>query len=125
VDTDEPDPNPLAVEAVHLVGAAGEPALGTGWSLYAAGWQAIGFYKDYQSRVFLQGMMKKSSAVVVGEVLFTLPAGYRPLGQTLFVVFSNSAAARVDVMANGQVQASTAVNAAWVSLAGISFRGEQ
>jgi hypothetical protein len=125
VDTDEPDPDPLAVEAVHLLGAAGEPTMPVAWSIYAAGWQAPGFYKDNQGRVFLQGMIKKSSAVVVGEVIFTLPVGYRPLGQSLFVVMSNSAVARIDVMPNGQVQASTGVNAGWVSMAGISFRGEQ
>jgi hypothetical protein len=125
VDPDEPDPDPLTAEAVHLLNTAGEPALATNWALYAAGWQAPGFYKDNQSRVFLQGMIKKTIAVVNGEVLFTLPVGYRPLGQSLFVVYSNSAAARIDVMPNGQVVASTGVNAAWVSLAGINFRGEQ
>jgi hypothetical protein len=124
VDTDEPDPDPLAVEATHLVGTAGEPGLGAGYSLYAAGWQAIGFYKNNQSQVFLQGMLKKSSAVVSGDVLWTLPVGYRPLAQTLFAIISNAAIGRVDVYPDGRVAVLTG-NAAWISLAGLNFRAEQ
>lgn len=124
IDTDEAPANPDTAEAVRLVGAAGEPALAANWSLYAAGFQAIGFYKTPAGVVYVQGMLKKSIAVVSGEVLFTLPAGYRPLGTCVFTVTSNGAIARVDVQPDGDVAVVSGSNV-WLSLAGISFRAEQ
>lgn len=122
VDTDEPDVD--TSEAVRLVGTAGEPALAANWSLYAAGWQAIGFYKTTTGVVFLQGMMKKSVAISAGEVLFTLPVGYRPLATCLFNVQSAGALGRVDVGPTGSVVVQAGSNV-WLSLAGINFRAEQ
>jgi hypothetical protein len=81
-----------------------------------------GFDKDPLGRVFLQGMLKKSTAVVGGETMFTLPAGYRPAEQTLFTVHSNGAFARIDVMTTGALMMGAGINAAWTSLAGLSFR---
>ena len=123
VDTDEADPDPLAPEPVHLVGTAGEPAFGTGYSNYGGAFLPLGFYK-HQERVFLQGMVKKSSAVVAGETLFTLPAGYRPAGESLHTIFSNSAAGRIDVYPSGIVQVNLA-NLNWISLDGLNFRATQ
>jgi len=125
VDNDEPEVDPFVVEAVHLLGAAGEPAFAANWSNYSVpAFLAGGFYKDKSSRVFLQGLIKKAIAVVGGETMFTLPAGYRPANPCLFQVISNSALGRVDVATTGAVSLQVG-NAGWVALDGLSFRATQ
>jgi hypothetical protein len=118
VDTDEPDPTP---EAWHTVGGSGEPAFAAGWSNYGAPFSVAAFFKDFSGVVHLKGLVKKSSAVVANEAIFTLPVGYRPAEQALFMAISNQALGRVDVATNGQVQVGVGNNA-WVSLEGMSFR---
>jgi hypothetical protein len=126
VDTDDPDPTP---EAWHLIGGSGEPAFATGWSNYSlTNFQAAGFFKDFSGVVHLKGLVKKSSAVVAADPIFTLPAGYRPGagangGSYLFVTISNSALGRVDVLTTGVVAVQIG-NAGWISLDNISFRAE-
>ena len=103
----------------HAVGATGEPAFQNSWVNYAGGFDTVFFYKDNMSRCWLQGMIKSGS---VPSTVFTLPIGYRPLGgQQIFNVISNGALGRVDVLPSGDVYVNTG-NAAYVSLAGISFR---
>ena len=120
VDTDEPDPDPLAPEAVHLIGAAGEPAFGAAWSNYSGAFLPAGFYK-HQERVFLQGLIKKSSAVVLGETIFTLPAGYRPANTALLTITSSSVIGRLDVYSTGPVNINQG-SAGFVALDGLSWR---
>ena len=108
-----------SLDKKHVVGATGEPAFQNSWVPYASGFDPPFFYKDNEQRVWLQGLIKSGT---VPGVVFTLPIGYRPLGgQQVFVVISNGALGRVDVLASGDVYVNTG-NAGYVSLAGISFR---
>jgi len=125
VDTDDPDTSPYTVEAVHVLGSAGEPAFAANWSNYSVpAFLPGGFYKDSQSRVFLQGLVKKAIAVATPDTIFTLPAGYRPGSPVLLCAISNSALARVDIQTTGAVQVMIG-NAGWVALDGLSFRATQ
>jgi hypothetical protein len=65
-------------EAVHLVGTPGEPPFekGSSNSPPNEGFspQLVGFYKDHEGIVHLQGAAKNPAE----EAIFTLPPGYRP-----------------------------------------------
>lgn len=110
----------LQGEAVHAVGGSGEPAFGANWSNAGGGFLPAGFYRSGE-RVFLQGTLAKSSAALIGDVMFTLPVAYRPAAECAFGVQSNAAFGRVDVLPTGEVEVIVG-NAASVSLDGISFR---
>jgi hypothetical protein len=68
-------------EATHLVGAPGEPGFENGSSnLGAIGPTAVrpvGFYKDHEGIVHLQGFAKVGESGPIGTI-FSLPPGYRP-----------------------------------------------
>lgn len=70
-------------EPVHIVGAPGEPPFEGGSSNFPAelgvSFTQAGFYKDHEGIVHLQGAVK----VGPGQVIFTLPPGYRPAAGTL------------------------------------------
>jgi hypothetical protein len=103
----------------HIIGAAGEIVVfQNSWAAYGSGYEVPSYWKDSASVVHLQGLMTGGT---IPAVAFTLPPGYRPLGQLIFDVQSNSALARVDVFPSGGVQPQSGA-AAWVNLSGISFR---
>jgi hypothetical protein len=69
-------------EAVHVVGAPGQPPFEGGSSNYAEGglhFAPVGFWKDHEGVVHLQGIARvgKSGGGTVTPV-FTLPPGFRP-----------------------------------------------
>jgi hypothetical protein len=71
-----------SLEAVHLVGQPGQPAFENGSSNYPAEgapytFNPVGFYKDHEGIVHLQGIAKAGTASPVPSV-FTLPPGFRP-----------------------------------------------
>jgi hypothetical protein len=108
-----------ALDKKHVVGAAGEQAVfQNSWTKYGGGYEDPCYWKDAASCVHLQGLLAGGT---IGAAAFTLPPGYRPAGQLIFDVQSNSALGRVDVFLNGVVQV-VAGSAAWVNLSGISFR---
>lgn len=77
------------LEATHLVGAPGEPAFESGSSNYPAegglSFNPVGFYKDHEGIVHLQGIAKVGKGAPITSV-FTLPAGFRPAsGKALFL----------------------------------------
>jgi hypothetical protein len=63
-------------EAMHLVGAPGEPAFQHSWqngvSIYD---EPLGFYKDREGVVHLRGLIQNGAP---NNTIFQLPAGYRP-----------------------------------------------
>jgi hypothetical protein len=76
-------------EATHLVGAPGEPPFQSG-SISNPGEQGVkfppvGFYKDHEGIVHLQGIAKVGGVGPLG-VVFSLPPGYRPATNTVMVV---------------------------------------
>jgi hypothetical protein len=117
-------------EAVHLVGTPGEPPFekGSSNSPPNEGFspQLVGFYKDHEGIVHLQGAAKTPAK----EAIFTLPPGYRPASGfaeffdqgsfgLAYVFGPNTRAEGIDV--SGKV---FAVASSDVILDGISFRAE-
>jgi hypothetical protein len=84
-------------EAVHLVGAPGEPSFQGGssnlGSLGPFKLQSAGFYKDHEGTVHLQGLVKVGASP---GTIFALPPGYRPTSGTL-LVFEQVKEAGVDI----------------------------
>jgi hypothetical protein len=79
-----------APEATHLVGAPGEPPFENGSQnvgvVEGTKFNSVGFFKDQEGLVHLEGVAKigTSSAIVVS--VFTLPPGFRPPQGTILVV---------------------------------------
>lgn len=94
------------------------PSLLNSWADYGGGYNPAGYFKDSLGIVHLRGLVKDGT---IGQAIFTLPAGYRPATGEVFVVISNAALGRADVIAAGNVVATTGNNA-WFSLDGITFR---
>lgn len=69
-----PNPTLAAPEAIHEVGAPGEPAFQSLWGNFGHGLTTAGFYKDPFGIVHLEGAVVGDSTGLV----FILPAGYRP-----------------------------------------------
>jgi hypothetical protein len=74
-----------ALEATHLVGAPGEPRFEGGSanqpSEGGTRLQPVGFYKDHDGIVHLQGLARVGTGSPL-PTIFTLPAGYRPADNT-------------------------------------------
>ncbi len=94
----------FATDGPHLVGSAGEPAFGTGWSyfgnnVFTAPTQTVAFWRDPFGKVHLRGNSKKSAAVGGGAVgvMFTLPAGYRPSKEESFLAQQGIAGGTINV----------------------------
>jgi hypothetical protein len=109
LDGTYPNPTIRALESVHLVGAAGEPAFENGWATFGTGLLgSIGFYKDRQGLVHLTGAAAHATTNGCGSILFTLPAAYRPSVSLGFAVVRQDSvgpleAHRVNVLSGGGV----------------------
>ena len=99
------------------------PTFSANWSNVGGAYQTAQYYIDSNGIVHLEGSIKKASAGVAGETIFTLPTGYRPSAQLSFPVDANGAYGKIDVKADGTVvyQAGTATVS--MSLSGINFKG--
>lgn len=107
-----------AVEAWREVGTPGQPAFANSWVNSGGGAPTVAFYKDPYGVVRLKGWLKNGT---IGTSAFTLPAGYRPTGQSEFAAVANGAFARLIIFDTGAVTLSIGSNV-WFSLDGISFR---
>jgi hypothetical protein len=129
-----PNPTIAASEAMHLVGATGEPAFQNGWANFS---QFVGspasFYKDRLGTVHLGGFVRHDTTNGCGSVIFTLPAGYRPAKEDGFVTSRQDNAAsievhRINIVENGFVfLTASCVNnnpTTILTLGGITFRAE-
>ncbi|CAL2079026.1 hypothetical protein [Tenacibaculum sp. 190524A02b] len=108
--------------------AVSSPTFGAGWQNYSVshgnGFEDARYYID-NGRVYLGGLVRKTSGINAGEVILTLPIGYRPQKQRIFTVSTEAGIVRVDVAANGNVIFNAPAHSGgqnWVSLEGISFR---
>ncbi len=101
--------------------------MASGWAYYNASFSVTNFqdprYRKVNNVVTLEGLCNKSSAIINGEIILTLPIGYRPLKTRIFTVETENGSARVDVNPNGTVIIATGfnVNQNWVSLDGLTF----
>ena len=105
-------------EAPRLVGTDGQPPFAAQWENSGNKLAPVSFYKDREGVVHLEGLASQESNG--GDLVFTLPSGYRPKERLLFQVFGYSGAptdAFVDP--DGTVHAG---NETEVSLSGITFR---
>jgi hypothetical protein len=126
----------------QVIGAVGQPALVSPWANYGSPWQDARFSR-LNGVVHLDGLIRSTTGAV-GNI-FTLPAGYRPSGQSLYSANGNptyttgaastgtahthtgslaSQTARISIDTNGVVSVSGTPLAAnsHLSFAGISFR---
>lgn len=100
------------------------PTLENGWAnygYYTSNWHTpAGYWKDSNGIVHLRGMMANGSSATAR--IFTLPAGYRPPGQVLWLGSSAAAAAcRLDVFTDGSVMPTIGTSTGWTSLDGLNF----
>lgn len=119
----------LAVEAFTAV------TFQNSWVDYPSYSGRCSYMKDPFGFVHLRGLINKgTAALVLAQTMFTLPAGYRPTLTEHFVVKDQGTIlSRVDVSPTGTVQLIVGtVGAAdgsntnkYVSLAGLTFKGEQ
>lgn len=114
----------LKLEAPHIVGGAGEPALQNSWVNYTGapvgGYAVTRFWKDPLGMVHVQGMVEAGTPP---SVVFTLPAGYRPGKILILPTYTFGGVGRITVGADGAVTV-TVGHTTWTSLSIPSFRQE-
>jgi len=92
-------------------------------SNYGGSWETAGYMKDSNGVVHLKGLIT-GNCTSSGCHLFTLPSGYRPSASNIFTVMTSASpdrAARIDIVASGEVYLDQAHNG-WISLSGVSFK---
>jgi hypothetical protein len=95
-----------------------EAALINGWQVYNTTWATPAYMKDSLGFVRLRGLAKNGA---LGQAMFVLPPGFRPLRQTLHSVCINpNTVGRIDVDNQGAVLVVKG-DMGWVSLDGIMF----
>jgi hypothetical protein len=98
------------------------PTLGNSWSVFAG--LTVGYMIDSLGFVHLHGSIAGGS---VGQVAFTLPAGYQPLNSTIsFAVCSNNGSTdifgKLTIQSNGDVTPVSPCGNTNVYLDGITFK---
>jgi hypothetical protein len=97
------------------------PALTASWVNSGGALDVAGYTRDMYARVYLKGSIKNGT-VVAGDIIMTLPAGYRPSGDCTFAVPCSAAIGQIKIIAaSGQVQVLSGVNNTYLSLEGINF----
>jgi len=78
------------LEATHLVGAPGEPGFENGSFNFPGeggiSFNPVGFYKDHEGIVHLQGIAKVGTSATSLPSIFTLPPGFRPAAGKLILL---------------------------------------
>ncbi len=97
-------------------------SLTSSWVVYGDIFSTPQYTKTSDGVVHLKGLIKSGT---IGSVpLATLPAGFRPSERVLSATVSAGGYGRIDILANGQIHATTGANS-WYALDGISFLAEQ
>ncbi len=107
-------------EAIHVVGASGEPPFENGFEDLGSPVAPLGFYKDRQCVVHFNGDTRGEGGVAA----FTLPTAYRPAADELSGIgVGGPTAGNVELQANGEVKPFFAGSGSKVfGFASISFR---
>lgn len=94
------------------------------WEDYGLGYLPGNFYK-LNNRVYLDGLTRKTgSALAADDIIFVLPAEYRPKGRVILHANQSAAAIRVDIFPNGNVvlvYVDPSAVGDWVNLSGMNF----
>ena len=101
----------------RLGGAWTGLSFGSGWASYGGGFNS-GQYKKVGDIVFLRGLVARTSGV--GTTIATLPSGYRPAAQCVFITNATDAFGRVDVQTDGVILLNNGTPT-YVQLDGLSF----
>lgn len=114
--------------------------MGVGGGVVATAWQGVPYsseFADYggtywplayrldaEGRVWMRGMAKATTSVSSGDLLGTLPAGFRPGKDELFAAqWSGSPAMELVIGADGGIRVYSAMSSGqYVSLSGMSFQ---
>lgn len=91
--------------------------LNTGWVNYGSPYDNAG-YKKVGDLVFLRGLVARTSGSET--IILTLPAGYRPILNPLFIVATNTGYGEVEINSSGQISWRTG-GVGWLSLNGLVF----
>ena len=94
------------------------PTLNPPTTNYGGFHRDAGFYK-HNDRVYLQGLLNNCSP---GQLLFTLPVGYRPTSTVILSTAVSNIYARIDIFANGEVVYFIGSASGHLNLDGLSFR---
>lgn len=121
--------NVLWVNNTNTIGSyiTGTLNSANGWGNYNVAFGVTNFqdvrFRIINNIVTLEGLVRKNTAISNGDVIMTLPVGYRPLKTRIFSVQTENGGMRVDVNSSGAVVIATGfnVNQNWVSLDGITF----
>jgi hypothetical protein len=117
-------------EPVHFVGAPGEPGFEGGSSNFgsegAIATEPVGFWKDHEGVVHLQGLAKVGTEV--RGVIFSLPPGYRPAPGSIalfnVVCLNESGECEKDENGDGEAYAQAVVTGSNIHLEmGAAFNG--
>lgn len=96
-----------AVDDWTNVGGVGGPSFTSPWAIWDPSQNPPRFRKDPFGTVFVEGLVKTTSAASVGGNIFTLPVGYRPsslkLTSQLGAIGGVEALRRIDYHADGTV----------------------
>ena len=91
--------NLQAPEAVHIIGASGQPAFENTYVNFGGEYEQAGFYRDRQCTVHLQGTISGPS----GSAAFTLPAGFRPAAKTFAAIPATAEHGNLQIETDGTV----------------------
>jgi len=113
---------------MRYIGEPNNPGFENGWVNFdVATWSPASIELDADGTVSLYGLVRGTQSTAApspSNVIFTLPAGYRPMRAQVFATASNNAFGRVTVLPNGKVVAEVG-STTWMSLNGVSFRAFQ
>lgn len=112
-------------EALHTVGAAGEPAFGAKFANFGGDYSSAHFYRD-AGRVHLGGIVTcTSNATAFTDALFTLPVSHGPGSKTrALLALTDIGTVGLDVLTADRkiVPRSAVTSGTEISLDGLSFR---
>lgn len=91
------------------------------WSDWGAGETAGAYRYDGLGCVQLRGLVKKSVALVAGDIICTLPVGYRPVTEWIFMAASAAGYTEIRVNTGGAVYIQAGGSAVFTSLAQVRF----
>lgn len=115
-------PGAWGLEPWHVVGDPGEPTLQTNWTVLGSAIDTPRFFKDAYGFVHLEGSLQRGAdAPPLHDVVFTLPAEYRPPRVVMFAVGAQPTT-RLVVNTAGDVQGSSLAAGGAMNLDGVTFR---
>ena len=110
-----------ALEGWHEIGAASEPTFANSWVNHGFSNATAAFRKLPSGLVVIKGLVK-AGVTTNPTTIFTLPAGYRPVGHMFFATTSNDLFGSLLVLLSGEVQFATGSNV-WYSVSCSFFVG--